>query len=585
MTLTIKNTPDLNSPSNPGASSQNPEKKPDQSPRSNPVCLEVGITIRSLPSEAGGLTQPIREEGRTVIVFDNGAVLKTTNNLPVGQTVILSNPEKRDVVCRVVGGRNLPNIKGYVEIEFIEPVQDFWHIHEDAAPVSPPPASAGSLAIREAAPPLSPVTPVEPTPLAKPVKPAKASLGSGPTFEDIPGLLSKPISTALHELNSELAGAGAEKLSKSASHPDPAEIANPASVTNWRLPVVDLPAEKHLSPAASEDSLTNSSAPARPADFLSKGLTAYEQPHPSSKRASGRTPLIVGFSTLVLAFAGGVIYFMHRGTVQVSVAIPQITSSPSTSQSQPANGTPEPAPAHKEETSQARTETQPPIQSPARPAFVDQAQSRAAVTPIPAAATVPTTTDIRIESRPAQSNVRSQEKSASANKQVEPSTPQRPTIPNLKLGSPSAPKRNLSNVSDGAAPMTDIASPDVAGGSTPAGLLTSAGGISNLPTPPGSATASAPVSAPSMVRDAVLISSTLPVYPASAKQSNIQGIVTISASVDENGNVIRAKAMGGPILLRQAAVDAVKLWKYSPRVVDGKPSPSQVNVGVDFKLK
>ena len=77
-------------------------------------------------------TQPIREEGRTVIVFDNGAVLRSTNNMPVGQTVILSNPNGRDVVCRVVGGRNLPSVKGYVEVEFIEAVNDFWGIHQDA---------------------------------------------------------------------------------------------------------------------------------------------------------------------------------------------------------------------------------------------------------------------------------------------------------------------------------------------------------------------------------------------------------------------------------------------------------------------
>jgi protein TonB len=88
-----------------------------------------------------------------------------------------------------------------------------------------------------------------------------------------------------------------------------------------------------------------------------------------------------------------------------------------------------------------------------------------------------------------------------------------------------------------------------------------------------------------MLRDAELISSTRPVYPASAKESKVQGVVTVSAGVDENGNVVSAKAMSGPILLRQAAVDSVKQWKFSPRLVEGKPAPSQVNVGVDFKLK
>ena len=78
-------------------------------------------------------------------MFDNGAVLRSANNMPIGQTVILSNPNGRDVVCRVVGGRNLPSVKGYVEVEFLEPVKDFWGIHQDADSVSvaaPPPHSA-----------------------------------------------------------------------------------------------------------------------------------------------------------------------------------------------------------------------------------------------------------------------------------------------------------------------------------------------------------------------------------------------------------------------------------------------------------
>ncbi len=66
MTLTIKDSPELNSLGRSGVPSQNSENKPGESPRSNPVCLEVGVTIRSLPTEAGGLTQAIREEGRTV---------------------------------------------------------------------------------------------------------------------------------------------------------------------------------------------------------------------------------------------------------------------------------------------------------------------------------------------------------------------------------------------------------------------------------------------------------------------------------------------------------------------------------------
>ncbi len=91
--------------------------------RSNPVCLEVAVTIRSLPDEKGeassGPAKPTQEDARTVIVFENGAVLRLAGNFPPGQAVTVSNPQGRDVVCRVVSARNLPTVKGYIEVEFL----------------------------------------------------------------------------------------------------------------------------------------------------------------------------------------------------------------------------------------------------------------------------------------------------------------------------------------------------------------------------------------------------------------------------------------------------------------------------------
>src|SRR5580704_1742182 len=97
--------------------SQNPAKNAAQFPRSNPACLEINVTLRGLPAEDGSSGQAIREEGRTVIVFDNGAVLRTSNNLPIGQNLLLSNASGREVACRTVSGQNLPSGKGYVEVE------------------------------------------------------------------------------------------------------------------------------------------------------------------------------------------------------------------------------------------------------------------------------------------------------------------------------------------------------------------------------------------------------------------------------------------------------------------------------------
>jgi protein TonB len=85
--------------------------------------------------------------------------------------------------------------------------------------------------------------------------------------------------------------------------------------------------------------------------------------------------------------------------------------------------------------------------------------------------------------------------------------------------------------------------------------------------------------------DAKLISAARPVYPAAAKESGVQGAVTVAANVDATGKVTAARALNGPMLLRQAAVDSVKQWKYSPASIDGKPASSLVTVNVEFKLK
>jgi protein TonB len=113
-------------------------------------------------------------------------------------------------------------------------------------------------------------------------------------------------------------------------------------------------------------------------------------------------------------------------------------------------------------------------------------------------------------------------------------------------------------------------------------LLTSAGRIFNQPAPPPSSPAPGP--AAKTVRDPKLISTTRVVYPAAARQSNIQGSVRVSASIDADGKVVGAKALSGPLILRQAAEDSVRQWKYSPGSIDGKPASSEVTVSVEFRL-
>ena len=59
----------------------------------------------------------------------------------------------------------------------------------------------------------------------------------------------------------------------------------------------------------------------------------------------------------------------------------------------------------------------------------------------------------------------------------------------------------------------------------------------------------------------------------------------IDVDVDASGSVSGAKALSGPPVLRAAALDAVKRWKYAPATLGDKPVASTQTVKVDFHLK
>jgi TonB family protein len=70
-----------------------------------------------------------------------------------------------------------------------------------------------------------------------------------------------------------------------------------------------------------------------------------------------------------------------------------------------------------------------------------------------------------------------------------------------------------------------------------------------------------------------------PVYPAIAVKMRIEGTVKLDATIDSDGSVSDVKVVSGHQLLVQAAVDAVKRWKYESG--DGKSTQS---VSVEFAL-
>jgi TonB family protein len=82
-----------------------------------------------------------------------------------------------------------------------------------------------------------------------------------------------------------------------------------------------------------------------------------------------------------------------------------------------------------------------------------------------------------------------------------------------------------------------------------------------------------------------LIKQVNPVYPEVARKGHVEGVVILEAKADEEGNIVDARILRSIPVLDQAAIDAVKQWKYEPLAIDGKPRKALFTVTVRFMLK
>jgi protein TonB len=75
-----------------------------------------------------------------------------------------------------------------------------------------------------------------------------------------------------------------------------------------------------------------------------------------------------------------------------------------------------------------------------------------------------------------------------------------------------------------------------------------------------------------------------PVYPVIAQNAKISGIVIIEATIGRDGTVIETKVLRSVPLLDQAALDAVRQWRFTPTLLNGVPVPVVMTVTVNFTL-
>ena len=82
----------------------------------------------------------------------------------------------------------------------------------------------------------------------------------------------------------------------------------------------------------------------------------------------------------------------------------------------------------------------------------------------------------------------------------------------------------------------------------------------------------------------LLVKQVQPGYPPSAMRMRIEGTVQLLATLSKNGDITAIKILSGDKQLAQAAVTAVKQWKYKPYLLNGEPVEIQTEVTVNFKL-
>jgi protein TonB len=87
------------------------------------------------------------------------------------------------------------------------------------------------------------------------------------------------------------------------------------------------------------------------------------------------------------------------------------------------------------------------------------------------------------------------------------------------------------------------------------------------------------------VQAANLIHQVNPVYPTIARQTRVQGVVVMEAVISKDGSVDRLRVISGHPFLSQAAIDAVKQWKYRPTMLNGEPVDVITTITVTFTLQ
>jgi protein TonB len=604
------------------------QTKPAAGPmRSDALSLDVAVRVHGSKVKEVVLgttphTEPFEEQTSTMIIFPQGGVLRMNTTVAVGQMLVLTNLKSRqDAICRVVKVRPNANLAAYIEVEFTQRQPGFWGVpfpsdveaapakftpappavstgaesHEKAKPVSdiswataPPPSAApfraheSDTSIKETkpayVPPPPPVERFVPAPKPEPsfisigsqeeVQPAASSTAqiSRKPAAFIPAPPSSPAPTDFPS-GSVAAPISSLSMSELRGEDDPAPLV-PALATDTSVAEEQALALAAGSPNENSRSIFGSFAggktlaAARSAstdDFgarLDSGLGESTSP---DRQPRMNWMLIAAAAVVLITVLGGGVYFRNRSANERGAS-----AHPPAAQQQPAHPASVPDPSFSVQSpaggSLAQPTNVPP--SPAAPLnSVNVAVPTAVTNPSPTKPVAAATQQPIVSAKPVAPKVTPGMMSQSLNSH--PAAAQRTNA----AGSEPAPAPDAPADSDGSSALLS--------------------GIASSPRVPALAPPVVPSDVPARiggdVKEPRLITSALPVYPLGAKQAGVEGDVVVNTTIDKNGSVVGMKIVSGPVLLRQAALDALGRWKYEPSRLNGQPVAVQMQVTIKFR--
>jgi len=518
-----------------GRSPTSPPANPEPSPKKNVVAHEVRVTATGArPSEGSAQRELFSEDTTSVLVFENGGVIRLSAAVIPGQLLFLTHQEsKREVVAQVTLKRDNRPTSCYVELEFTEPSPGFWGID---FPKLPPHTQDDEKQIAMAELVQSAETTIDDpgTPALAPdlreverlkleVEALRRQLQSLRETQQtaappaVAGLQANPVSKVPTILQ---AAPPAAQLPPVATTLKPALVSTPTAVAEPVSPKPSVPKEEP--PIAEEDLLPK---PALDFEQVAAKDSRYRPIALAIPAGSGSLKNRLGFlSAALLLVTVGAAWKMHW--------LPWSPPMKNFHLSMPSN-------LGRGANSVSAIPSVPPKNLEANPETAN-AKQIGATPPLPAVSAPPESLSAEaLANAPRPEPVAA----ASDSDEQEPG----PIIVAKPLPVSSTPKRILLHSSNNTESVSATSSADASG-----------------------------FVAPNLIR------SVRPVVPPEALRDFVTGNVTMDATIDSRGRVKSAKALAGPPVLRKAAVDAVKQYRYQPAMLNGKPVAAHLKVTMQF---